>query len=80
MPYRKIIAAAYDAGVGEEYCRLAATPSGEMEYRLITELLAEYIPDGSVVIDIGAGPGRYAEYLLQRDCKVGLGGSFCKIS
>jgi ubiquinone/menaquinone biosynthesis C-methylase UbiE len=72
MPYRQIIAAAYDAGVEEEYCRLAGTPSGEAEYRLITELLAEYVPDGSIVIDIGAGPGRYAEYLLQRDCKVGL--------
>ncbi|MBK8881192.1 MAG: class I SAM-dependent methyltransferase [Bacteroidales bacterium] len=72
MPYRQIIAAAYDAGVEEEYCRLAGTPSGEAEYRLITELLAEYVPDGSVVIDIGAGPGRYAEHLLQRDCKVGL--------
>lgn len=72
MPYRQIIAAAYDAGVEEEYCRLAGTPSGEAEYRLITELLAEFVPDGSVVIDIGAGPGRYAEHLLQRDCKVGL--------
>ena len=72
MPYRQIIAAAYDAGVEEEYNRLEGTPSGEAEYRLITELLAEYVPEGSTVIDIGAGPGRYAEYLLQRNCKVGL--------
>jgi ubiquinone/menaquinone biosynthesis C-methylase UbiE len=72
MPYRQVIAAAYDAGVGEEYSRLEGTPSGEAEYRLITLLLGEYVPDGSTVIDIGAGPGRYAEYLLQRNCKVGL--------
>jgi hypothetical protein len=39
MPYRQIIAAAYDAGVGEEYCRLAATPADECKYRLITEHL-----------------------------------------
>jgi ubiquinone/menaquinone biosynthesis C-methylase UbiE len=72
MPYRKTIAAAYDTGVEEEYSRLAGTPSGEAEFRLITELLAVYIPDGSTVIDIGAGPGRYSEYLLQRNCKVGV--------
>ena len=59
-------------GLKKNTAGLQGRPSGEAEYRLITELLEEYIPEGSVVIDIGAGPGRYAEYLLQRDCKVGL--------
>ncbi|NLA48888.1 MAG: class I SAM-dependent methyltransferase, partial [Bacteroidales bacterium] len=70
--YRTTIASAYDAGVDEEYGRLAGNPLRETEYRLITELLDEYIPENSVVVDIGAGPGRYAEYLLKRNCRVGL--------
>ena len=72
MPYRQTIAAAYDAGVEEEYNRLTETPLREAEYQLIVELLDEYIHPGSVVIDIGSGPGRYAEHLLQRNCRVGL--------
>jgi ubiquinone/menaquinone biosynthesis C-methylase UbiE len=72
MPYRQTIAAAYDAGVEEEFNRLIMTPLREAEYKLCTELLDEFIPDGSTVIDIGSGPGRYAEHLLNRNCRVGL--------
>jgi ubiquinone/menaquinone biosynthesis C-methylase UbiE len=72
MPYRQTIAQAYDAGVEEEYNRLTENPLREAEYQLIVELLDEYIPDGSTIIDIGSGPGRYAEHLLQRNCKVGV--------
>jgi ubiquinone/menaquinone biosynthesis C-methylase UbiE len=72
MPYRQTISEAYDAGVEEEYNRLTESPLREAEYQLIIELLDEYIPCGSVVIDIGSGPGRYAEHLLKRNCKVGL--------
>lgn len=70
MPYRQTIAEAYDAGVEEEYCRLIETPLREAEFQLIAGLLDEYIPDGSKIIDKGSGPGRYAEHLLQRNCKV----------
>ncbi|HOK50576.1 MAG TPA: class I SAM-dependent methyltransferase [Bacteroidales bacterium] len=72
MPYRKVIANAYDAGVEEEYNRLTESPLREAEFQLIIELLDEYIPNGATVIDIGSGPGRYAEYLLKRSCKVGV--------
>ncbi|MFN8207937.1 MAG: class I SAM-dependent methyltransferase [Bacteroidales bacterium] len=72
MPYRKIVAAAYDAGVEEEFCRLTSNPLRETEFRLITELMDEYIPGSGTIIDIGSGPGRYAEYLLKRNCRVGL--------
>lgn len=72
MPYRQSITAAYNAGVEDEYKRLTETPLREIEYRLITELLDEYISNKSTVIDIGAGPGRYAEYLLLRNCKLGV--------
>jgi len=72
MPYRQTIAEAYDAGVKEEYVRLTETPLREAEFQLNVELLDEYIPAGSTIIDIGSGPGRYAEHLLQRNCKVGV--------
>jgi ubiquinone/menaquinone biosynthesis C-methylase UbiE len=72
MPYRQTIAAAYDCGAEEEYRRLTETALREAEYSLIIELLDEYIPVDSVVIDIGSGPGRYAEYLMMRECKVGV--------
>jgi len=72
MPYRETIAAAYDSGVEEEYNRLTENPLREAEYQLIIDLLDEYIPNGATVIDIGSGPGRYAEYLLKRNCKVGV--------
>lgn len=72
MTSEEIIAAAYDAGVVEEYNRLVSNPLSEAEFYLITELMKKYIPEGSVVIDIGAGPGRYAEYLLNLNCFVGL--------
>ncbi len=72
MTNNEIIAAAYDAGVKEEYNRLVSNPLFEAEFELISELMKQYIPEGSTVIDIGAGPGRYAEFLLKRNCKVGL--------
>ncbi len=70
--YRKTIAEAYDAGVEEEYNRLKENSLGEAEYLLITELLDDYLPICSTIIDIGSGPGRYAEHLLKRNCKVGV--------
>ncbi len=72
MTNNEIIAAAYDAGVNEEYHRLVSNPLFEAEFELITELMKQYISKGSTVIDVGAGPGRYAEFLLKRGCNVGL--------
>lgn len=66
------IAAYYDHCVQEEYLRLTRPPVQE-ELILTIDLLNEYIPPDSRVIDIGAGPGRYAEYLIQeKNCKVAL--------
>lgn len=72
MPYRKIITKAYNAGVEQEYNRLRETPLREAEFVLISELLDQYIPNGATVIDIGSGPGRYAEHLVKRKCQVGV--------
>ena len=72
MTERDIITAAYNAGVDEEYNRLISSPLFEAEFDLITRCIEKYLSTGAVVIDIGAGPGRYAEFLLQKKCHVGL--------
>jgi S-adenosylmethionine-dependent methyltransferase len=72
MTDKLTIAAAYNAGVDDEYNRLVETPLRQAEFALISELLTEYISAGSTIIDIGAGPGRYAEFLLSHNCKVGV--------
>ncbi len=72
MPYREVIAKAYDAGVEDEFNRLTESPLREAEFQLIIDLLDQYILNGETVIDVGSGPGRYAEYLLKRNCNVGV--------
>jgi len=71
MTRTDILAAAYDAGVEEEYNRLFSSPSFQNEYKIITGLLQHYIPSNSTVYDFGAGPGRYTEFLLKRGHRVG---------
>lgn len=64
---------AYDDGAQCEYSRLLQSPLHEAEWALTIDLIDEFVADESAVVDIGAGPGRYAEYLLkQRRCRVGL--------
>ena len=67
------IAAYYDEKVLEEYRRLTISPLHEAEFVLTTDLLQEYIRPNTHVLDVGSGPGKYAEYLIQaQDCQVGL--------
>jgi len=72
IEYQNTIASAYDAGVTEEYSRLTENILREAEFKLVCELLNEYIPKHTTILDIGSGPGRYAEFLLKHDCNVGL--------
>jgi SAM-dependent methyltransferase len=72
MTEREIIAAAYDEGVEQEYRRLQETPLTEYEFWLISQTITRLTPPGGCVIDIGAGPGRYAEHLLGQGYRVGL--------
>ncbi len=71
MTKRDVLAAAYDAGVEEEYSRLDSTSEFRAEYKLMIRMIDHYIRHGSVVYDIGSGPGRYSEFLLKRNCRVG---------
>ena len=59
---------AYDwSGLGEEW-----TASPEWKHGLIKDVLAKWIPDGGVVLEIGPGAGRWSEGLLRRAAKLVL--------
>ena len=73
MTERDRIATFYNLGTDYEYLRLTKSPIHEAEFELTVELLTEYIVPGSSVLDVGAGPGRYSEFLLKElGCQVGL--------
>lgn len=64
-----IVRAYYDADAGMEWNRLENHP---VEFELTRRFLSQYIPEGSRVLDVGGGPGRYALWLAERGCRVVL--------
>jgi SAM-dependent methyltransferase len=72
MTEQNLIACAYDAGVDDEYGRLAQSPLREFEFGLISGSIEALVPPCSTIIDIGAGPGRYAERFLSAGHRVGV--------
>jgi S-adenosylmethionine-dependent methyltransferase len=67
------IAQFYDSDAAYEEGRLACSPVHEAEFQLTADLLREYVSIGSTVLDLGCGPGRYSEFLIEtKDCKVAL--------
>jgi SAM-dependent methyltransferase len=59
---------AYDwSGLGEEW-----TASPEWKHGLIEDILARWIPDGGVVLEIGPGAGRWSEVLALRASRLVL--------
>jgi len=59
----------YDA-LDYEHVRLES--GGAIEYAIMTRFLKRYIPDISVVVDVGVGVGHYDEQLARRGCRVHL--------
>ncbi|TDD57050.1 SAM-dependent methyltransferase [Kribbella antibiotica] len=66
------IARVYDEHAAAEYERLDRSLLHRAEFVLTAELLDEFVAPGAEVLDAGSGPGRYAEYLLGKGCRVGL--------
>lgn len=62
----------YDEVAEEEYRRLTKSPLHEAEWFLTVDLLEDYVSTGNRVLDVGAGPGLYAEHLVNKGCRVGL--------
>lgn len=63
------VQAYYDANALEEWDRLDRHP---LEWVVTTHYLKQLIPEGSRVLDIGGGPGRYSLWLAARQCDVTL--------
>ncbi|MDF2630940.1 MAG: Methyltransferase type 11 [Symbiobacteriaceae bacterium] len=73
MTDRHLVSAHYDQAAATEYARLTQTPLHQAEWLLTLDLIHRHVAPGAKVIDIGAGPGRYAEYLIrQMGCQVGV--------
>jgi SAM-dependent methyltransferase len=63
----------YYAGFGErEWTRLEDPADGALEFALTCHCLEAHLPARSRVLDIGAGPGRYAIWLAERGHRVVL--------
>ncbi len=69
-PETEILKLAYDAGAIDEYQRLT-TPDGIIEFSKVCSAIEKYTNPGAVIYDIGCGPGRYTEYLINKEYFVG---------
>lgn len=54
---------AYYSGFGEREWTRLTTPMGAIEFAVNTHYIAEHLPAGARVLDIGGGPGRYTLWL-----------------
>lgn len=60
----------FDAfGLGE-WERMVSDPIAEVKHFVHSHYLREFVPAGSRVLEIGAGPGRYTQLLAERGCRV----------
>lgn len=53
-----------------EWTRLIDTPAGEIKLHIHSHYLQQYIERGSVVLDIGAGAGRFTQVLVNLEANV----------
>ncbi len=66
----EILRKAYNAGADDEYNRLTGY-FGKIEFSKVCNAIYHYSKCGSVIYDIGCGPGRYAEHLISKGYYVG---------
>ncbi len=64
------VRAYFDDYAEREWTRLDETVQGRSSYAIHRRLLERYARPGMQVLDIGAGPGRYAIDLLRLGCAV----------
>jgi S-adenosylmethionine-dependent methyltransferase len=62
----------YDSFGEREWERLNRPNDGAIEFALTKRVIADYLPDGARVLDIGGGPGRYTIWLAERGHRVTL--------
>lgn len=66
------VARYFDAFGFGEYERHDSTPEQRIKYELHLECLRTHITPGSRVLDVGAGPGRFTEILVEMGCHVSV--------
>jgi len=66
----EILKQAYNAGVMEEFMRLEH-PVGKAEFHQVTSAILPFLKKESTIVDVGCGPGRYAEYFIKHGHQVG---------
>lgn len=66
----EIITAYFDEFGLAEWERLTRSPTDEIKLAVHTHYLHTYVPRGSRVLEIGAGPGRFTQVLAGLDCGV----------
>ena len=64
------IAGYFDQFGMREWDRLAATPVDEVSLPIHSHYLAEHVPAGARVFEIGAGPGRFTQILAELGARV----------
>lgn len=70
---RTVVRRVYNEQAQREFERLERSVLHEAEFLLTRELLDQYVPEHGRVLDVGSGPGRYAEYLItSKGAHVGL--------
>ncbi len=62
----------YDSFGEREWERLNRPNDGAIEFALTKRVIADYLPDGARVLDIGGDPGRYTIWLAERGHRVTL--------
>jgi len=64
------VARYFDALGEREWTRLVASPGGEVKLHLHSSILRQFVREGSRVLDIGAGAGRFTQMLAALDASV----------
>ncbi len=62
----------YDNFGAREWERLTHSADGAVELAITQQTIAQYLPAGARVLDIGGGPGRYSLWLAERGHRVAL--------
>ncbi len=69
MSTRKEIVSSF-YGQTDENGRLGRTRHGQLEYRTTMAYIHRYVPEGSVILEVGAGTGRYSAALAKEGMDV----------
>lgn len=60
----------YDRYGEEEWTRLVKSPCAELQFAVHSHYLAKHLHEGDHVLEIGPGPGRFTQVMVERGIKV----------